>query len=149
MSNQNFADLLKSARTDAGISQAKLARLIGVYQPMISMYERDVAMPCDSNLVEICQALGIDIDKAIAAVAVSTRQKHNRMRDELVTAKKHPGLCYCSRGKFSSAAALLKICSARKENGEKRCQRCKVLKTYGNDTDALMECNITIMGEKK
>lgn len=148
MSNQNFAELLKSARKKTGISQKELAMQIGIFQPTISRYERDV-IPVNDNLIAICMALGLDVDIAIAAVTVSIRQNAERRKQrEHVQAKKHPGFCYCSRGKFSSVAALLRVCSARRKDGEHRCQKCEVLNTYGKDKKALMECNITIMETK-
>lgn len=134
MSNQKFAKLLKSARKKAGISQKELAMQVGVSQPMINKYERGISTPCNDKLIGIYQALELDVD---AAIAVSI--KH-------VRAKKHSGFCYCSGVKFSSTAALLKACVARKEKGDARCQRCEVLKTSGKDEEALKVCNITIMG---
>jgi len=167
MTTQNFAELLTSARSAADISRSEFARQIGVDLKQICRYENGEKVPFDDRLLVICEALGLDVNAATAARAVSIKQDADRGKGNATTrsiaasyarscrkqrepasAKKHTGFCHCFGVKFSSTAALLRVCLARQGKGEKRCQSCEVLKTCGKDEEALRACNITITGDK-
>lgn len=167
MSNQNFAELLKSARSAAGISKSEFAKQIGISCKQIYCYENGQKVPYDDRLLMICEALGLDVNAATTARAVSIKQDADRGKGnvttrsiaaayarscrkqrETVPGKKHIGFCPCFGVKFSSVAALLRACLARQKNGEKRCQSCGVLSSCGKDEEALRACSITIMGDK-
>lgn len=164
MSTQNFSELLVSARTAAGIKQAELARYLGLDCSEMCKYEKGEKVPYNDRLILICEALGLDVKAAAAARALSIDQDtgkgkgnrttrtiaivHARSCKRSVNFKTHLGSCHCSGGKFSSVAALLRVCLARQEKGDQRCQRCAVLESGGNDKEELKKCNITIMETK-
>ena len=54
----SFADAVRKARAEAGISQTQLAELTGIDQSDISKIERGVANPSVSTLQRIARALG-------------------------------------------------------------------------------------------
>lgn len=167
MTTQNFAELLKSARSAAGISKSEFAQQIGIDRKQIYRYENGEKVPYDSRLLMICEALGIDVNAATAARAVSIQQDADRGKGNVTTrsiaaayarscrkqrepvpVKKHIGFCPCSCVSFSSTASLLRACLAQQRKGEKRCQSCEVLSSCGKDEEALRVCSITIMGDK-
>ena len=67
----SFADAVRKARAEAGISQTQLAELTGIDQSDISKIERGVANPSVSTLQRIAKALGgrltitIDLPRAV------------------------------------------------------------------------------------
>lgn len=167
MTTQNFAELLRSVRSAAGINVSELAEQTGIDRKQIYRYERGEKVPYDSRLLMICEALVIDVNAATAARAVSIQQdagkgKSNattrsiaaayarscRKQREPAPVKKHIGFCPCFGVSFSSTASLLRACLVRQKNGEKRCQSCGVLSSCGKDKEALRVCSITIMGDK-
>ncbi len=60
--NMEFKDRLKQARKDKGISQSKLAQMIGVHVTNISRYERGENKPTSQVLTKLSDALGISAD---------------------------------------------------------------------------------------
>jgi transcriptional regulator with XRE-family HTH domain len=54
-----FGDNLKRARERAGISQAQLAELIGVSQPMVAQYELNTKVPSVIIAVNMEKALHV------------------------------------------------------------------------------------------
>lgn len=167
MSNQNFAELLKSARSAADISKSEFARQLGLDRKEIYRYESGEKVPFDERLLMICEALGINVNAATSARAMSIQQDADRGKGNVTTrsitaayarscrkqrepvpAMKHVGFCPCSGVKFSTTTSLLRACLVRQKNGEKRCQSCDVLSSCGKDEEALRKCNITIMGDK-
>jgi transcriptional regulator with XRE-family HTH domain len=134
MTNQNFAELLTSTRSAADINVSELAEQILIYRKQIYRYERGEKVPYDSRLLMICEALGIDVNAATAARAVSIQQdadrgKSNattrsiaaayarscRKRREPVQTKKHIGFCPCFGVSFSSTASYGKKQAGRAE----------------------------------
>ncbi len=57
---REFSSTLIRARLAAGISQAELARRIGVRQPMIARLEAGMQTPKIDTLVRLAKALGVD-----------------------------------------------------------------------------------------
>ncbi len=55
---------IKNARINAGLSQKKLAELIGVHPSMISQYENGTRNPKIETLQKIAEALGVSCDLA-------------------------------------------------------------------------------------
>jgi transcriptional regulator with XRE-family HTH domain len=167
MTTQNFAELLRSARSAADIKVSELAKQIGIDRKQIYRYERGEKVPYDDRLLAICEALALDVNAATAARAVSIQQDANRGKSnattrsiaaayarscrkqrEPVPVQKHIGFCTCFGVKFSSISSLLRACLVRQGKGEKRCQSCEVLSSCGKDEEALRVCSITIMGDK-
>lgn len=64
--DMEFKDRLKAARTDKGISQSKLATLVGVHVTNISRYERGENKPTASVLSKLADALGVSADFLMA-----------------------------------------------------------------------------------
>lgn len=59
---QKFGNALREARTQANMSQQKLADEIGVTAAMISRYEAGIAFPdLDTTLIDICETLGVSL----------------------------------------------------------------------------------------
>ena len=58
-------NIYRTIRTNLGFTQKKLAEIIGVQQPNISMYESGVKNPCNRvllKLVKLCEKKGIKIN---------------------------------------------------------------------------------------
>jgi transcriptional regulator with XRE-family HTH domain len=55
---QAAARLIRSARTDAGLTQAELAARVGTRQPVVSRWERGLEEPRLSTLARIVRACG-------------------------------------------------------------------------------------------
>jgi predicted transcriptional regulator len=52
------AALIRTARTDAGLTQAELARRMGVQQPVVARLEREGSDPRFSTIVRALEAVG-------------------------------------------------------------------------------------------
>jgi transcriptional regulator with XRE-family HTH domain len=57
-----FGQKLRAARKAAGLTQEKLAELVGVEGPSVSRWEKGHDFPDDSRLPQICDALKITED---------------------------------------------------------------------------------------
>jgi len=57
-----FKDRLKEARAKKGVSQSKLAKIIGVHVTNISRYERGENKPTSDVLTKLANALGTTTD---------------------------------------------------------------------------------------
>lgn len=62
---------IKKARTEKGYTQDKLAKKIGTYGYIISIWENDKAQPCCYFLMRMADVLGISIDKLVGREVVS------------------------------------------------------------------------------
>ncbi len=60
-----FADRIKEMRTDLGISQYKMAELLGVSQPTIAKWEAGIIEPNLKTIKKICQILKVSSDYLI------------------------------------------------------------------------------------
>lgn len=60
--DMDFKDRLKQARSNKGLSQSKLAGLVGVHVTNISRYERGENKPTSSVLSKLADALGVSAD---------------------------------------------------------------------------------------
>lgn len=58
----NFADRLKVLRKQKGISQSKLAELIGVHFTQVSRYEREETKPNAEAMTKLAKALDTTVD---------------------------------------------------------------------------------------
>lgn len=56
---ETFGVRLKKLRKQKGMSQSELAQKVGVWQTLISRYEREEVAPTTSTLEWICKALGV------------------------------------------------------------------------------------------
>ena len=57
-----FADILKELRTESGISQAELARRIGVSNGIVSLWENKKREPTMSSLIALAQTFNVSLD---------------------------------------------------------------------------------------
>lgn len=62
---KHFADKLKSARKNAGLTQWELAEMLGIERSLIAKYEGGVATPALLNLPLICKILKISADELL------------------------------------------------------------------------------------
>ena len=60
--DMDFKDRLKQARTNKGLSQSKLADIVGVHVTNISRYERGENKPTSSVLSKLAEGLGVSAD---------------------------------------------------------------------------------------
>lgn len=59
------ADILRTARRSAGVSQAALAEASGISQPVISAYERGRRQPSAAVLDHLLRAIGFRLELAV------------------------------------------------------------------------------------
>ena len=94
----NFKVRLKQARTTKGISQNKLAKLVGVHVTNISRYERGENKPTSAVLTKLGDALGVSADylmsgsmDEVASGAISDKELLEQFRkvELLPNEKKH------------------------------------------------------------
>jgi len=57
-----FAERLKKARNDRGLSQTELAKLVGIHYTQIGRYEKKGAQPSADVLSKLSNALGVSSD---------------------------------------------------------------------------------------
>lgn len=58
----DFAERLKELRTDSNLSQAALAKAIGVSQKAIDYWEREINEPKASYIIELAKYFGVSCD---------------------------------------------------------------------------------------
>lgn len=94
----DFKVRLKQARTAKGISQSKLAKLVGVHVTNISRYERGENKPTSAVLTKLGDALGVSADylmsgsmDEVASGAISDKELLEQFRkvELLPKEKKH------------------------------------------------------------
>ena len=66
MGSVKAANILREARTSAGLSQAELAKRAGVTQSVISVYEAGRRQPSVSTLTALIAAAGYELDVSIS-----------------------------------------------------------------------------------
>ena len=65
MSNENFAARLRQLRKQKNLSQADLAKIVGVHYNHIGRYERGSSRPSAEALNKLAHALGVSTDYLI------------------------------------------------------------------------------------
>lgn len=60
-----FAENLKKLREEKGLSQAELAKLVGIAQPMIAQYEKNIKIPSLYVGVGLATVLGTTCEQLI------------------------------------------------------------------------------------
>lgn len=61
----SFADNVKRLREQRGLSQAELAIIVDVTQPMIAQYEKGLKIPTIITGVELARALGTTCEELL------------------------------------------------------------------------------------
>ncbi|WMX16438.1 helix-turn-helix transcriptional regulator [Aureispira sp. CCB-E] len=64
----SFGKRLLELRKSRGISQEKLAKMLGTKGPAIGRYERDVALPALETIIKLAEALNVSIDYLLGVV---------------------------------------------------------------------------------
>ena len=77
----SFPDKLKQLRKDAGLSQAKLGKRLGVTRNAVSQWEAGATEPSTKHLRKLAAALGAPLDQLISALP---RFRGSKRRQELV-----------------------------------------------------------------
>lgn len=75
-------DRIEEARAAAGLSQPRLAALLGVKQQQVSAWERGTRIP-DKHRAGLADALGIGLADLLGWIADDERAKHDVVRREL------------------------------------------------------------------
>ena len=57
-----IGNMIREARKRAGMNQKMLASLVGIYQPQLSNYERNLIVPTKPILIRISDALGVSLE---------------------------------------------------------------------------------------
>lgn len=70
----SFGDRLRELRTAAGLSQAKLAKQMGVSRNAVSQWEAGISQPSTKRLLALARELGVAVDAIIAPTA-KTRER--------------------------------------------------------------------------
>jgi len=91
-----FGERVRAARRLAGLSQREAARLAGVTAMAISKYETGKMMPSSGVLLQLAEALGVDIEFFLRPPGV---------RVEAVAYRCHPALAKRDRERAEAAAA--------------------------------------------
>lgn len=61
----HIAEVLKAARKESGLTQEKLAEMLGVERSSVAKYESGAATPTLVSLPNICKALNVSIDELL------------------------------------------------------------------------------------
>ncbi len=62
MVSNNFTEILKNLRTQRGMSQADLARILGVARTTVSSYENGSRNPDKQTLIQIASCFQVSLD---------------------------------------------------------------------------------------
>jgi|AGTN01.2.fsa_nt_gi Predicted transcriptional regulators len=73
---------IKALRTDSGLSQPKLAKIIGVNNSAISFWENDVNEPKANYIVKLAKAFNITTDELLDAENIDTA-KITKIKSEI------------------------------------------------------------------
>jgi transcriptional regulator with XRE-family HTH domain len=68
MKQMSFGKRLAAIRKQQGISQDKLASMLGTKGSAIGRYERDGALPALESIIKLSKALGVSIDYLVGMV---------------------------------------------------------------------------------
>jgi transcriptional regulator with XRE-family HTH domain/Zn-dependent peptidase ImmA (M78 family) len=74
---------LRLARKQRGLSVRKLGEIVGVSGVAVSKYERDLDMPSSRILLQLCQALDLDLERLFRSTAVVLSEPAYRKRSDL------------------------------------------------------------------
>ncbi len=67
MAQQSFGELVRTLRSEKGMTQLDLARKMGVTDKAVSKWERDLSIPDVGSLPKLAEELGISVDELLQA----------------------------------------------------------------------------------
>jgi len=65
----SFAENLRKCRERKEMTQAELAAAVGIQQPTVAQYEKDMKTPKPATIGEIARVLGVSCDELITGSA--------------------------------------------------------------------------------
>lgn len=71
MSNQSLGTMIRTLRTERGMTQLDLARQMGVTDKAVSKWERDLSIPDVSSLPRLAELLGVSVEELLQAKGVA------------------------------------------------------------------------------
>ena len=70
-----FGDFLYELRKEKGLTQAELAKILGVTNKAVSKWETGEAMPETSQLVPISRVFGVTVDELLSGARAETAEE--------------------------------------------------------------------------
>ncbi len=67
MAQQSFGELVRTLRSEKGMTQLDLARKMGVTDKAVSKWERDLSIPDVGSLPKLAEELGVSVDELLQA----------------------------------------------------------------------------------
>ena len=83
MNQINIGRFIAECRKKANLTQMQLAEKLGITDKAISKWERGVAMPDTSIMLELCGILGISVNELLSGEMIDMEQKNEQL-DELI-----------------------------------------------------------------
>ncbi|MGN0537641.1 MAG: helix-turn-helix domain-containing protein [Acutalibacteraceae bacterium] len=81
--NKRFGDVIRELRTKAGLTQAELARRLGISPSAVGMYEQGRREPDQTILAKLCDVLHTTSDKLLGIVQTEKKRRDiNDLIDE-------------------------------------------------------------------
>ena len=83
MNQIKIGRFIAECRKKANLTQMQLAEKLGITDKAISKWERGVAMPDTSIMLELCGILGISVNELLSGEMIDIEQKNEQL-DELI-----------------------------------------------------------------
>ena len=79
MDQIKIGQFISSKRKEKEITQSKLAEMLGITDRAISKWENGYCLPDASNIVELCNILGITVNDLFSGEVVDMRDNERRL----------------------------------------------------------------------
>lgn len=67
MQRQSFGEMVRTLRSEKGMTQLELAQRMGVTDKAVSKWERDLSIPDVASLPKLAEELGVSVDELLQA----------------------------------------------------------------------------------
>ena len=67
MAQQSFGEMVRTLRSEQGLTQLELAQRMGVTDKAVSKWERDLSIPDVGSLPKLAEELGVSVDELLQA----------------------------------------------------------------------------------
>ena len=67
MAQQSFGEMVRTLRSEKGLTQLELAQRMGVTDKAVSKWERDLSIPDVGSLPKLAEELGVSVDELLQA----------------------------------------------------------------------------------